>query len=418
MPLRGPIRWVAALAGAFDRAADDHVTVILTGREGVFSAGFDLHTLAVGGDDAYRMVRAGFELAARLLAFPTPVVVACTGHALAMGAFLLLAGDHRLGAPGPYKIGATEVALGITMPHFGIEICRQRLVPAYFHRTVINAEVYGPEEAVAAGFLDRMVAGDGLPARGMADGGGAGHARCQRACGHQAPGARAGVEGGPRGHRGRCGDVRARCGVSDGSCAHAEGQTTYAGAARPVVAGGDHDPHPRRGCCVHHPSRRQPGKDIGPRRLRALRDKSGLVREIFFEGFRLLRQRFDELADSADPQADLVRVIEVFRTFMHDLPVLAEVMFSRPFADFDPGPLEDQAGSAVRHFVVGHVQRCVDAGVLAGGATDIAHVLVSMAQGLAVTERAGWLGRSEASVDRRWGLAVRAVLEGMRPRPG
>ena len=154
----------AAIAAALDRAESDGVTVVLTGREGVFSAGFDLRVLMAGGEDAYRMVRTGFELAERLLAFPTPVVVACTGHALAMGVFLVLAGDYRLGAAGPYKIGATEVALGITMPHFGVEICRQRLTPAYFHRAVINAEVYGPEEAADAGFLDRVVSAGDLAA--------------------------------------------------------------------------------------------------------------------------------------------------------------------------------------------------------------------------------------------------------------
>jgi AcrR family transcriptional regulator len=143
-------------------------------------------------------------------------------------------------------------------------------------------------------------------------------------------------------------------------------------------------------------------------------DRAGLVREIFFEGFRMLRRRFDPLVDSADPRADLVRVIETFRAFVRDSPVLAEVMFARPFVDFDPGPLEQQAGSAVRLYIGGHVQRCIDAGLLAGDATDIAHVLVSMTRGLAATERAGWLGRSQASVDRRWALAFRAVLDGLR----
>lgn len=143
-------------------------------------------------------------------------------------------------------------------------------------------------------------------------------------------------------------------------------------------------------------------------------DKAGLVKEIFFEGFRMLRRRFDGLADTDDPRADLVRVIETFRAFVRENPVLSEVMFSRPFADFDPGPLEQKAGGAVRLYIVGHVQRCTDAGVLAGDTTDIAHVLVSTTQGLAATERAGWLGRSKASVNRRWDLAIRAVLDGLR----
>ena len=143
-------------------------------------------------------------------------------------------------------------------------------------------------------------------------------------------------------------------------------------------------------------------------------DKAGLVREVFFEGFRLLRRHFGRLEESADPRADLMGVIVAFREFVRGNPVLAEVMFSRPFADFDPGPEELRAGSAVREFIVGRVRRCTDAGILGGDETDIAHVLVALAQGLAAQETAGWLGTSRASVDRRWDLATRAVLNGLR----
>jgi len=144
-------------------------------------------------------------------------------------------------------------------------------------------------------------------------------------------------------------------------------------------------------------------------------DKAGLVREMFFEGFRLLRRRFDRLADGDDPRVALVGVIRSIRMFVRENPVLSEVMFSRPFADFDPGPSEANAGSAVRVFVVERVRRCIDAGLLAGDETDIAHVLVSMTQGLAATEVAGWLGTSRASIDRRWDLAIHAFLDGLRP---
>ena len=74
-----------------------------------------------------------------------------------MGVFLLLAADYRLGADGPFRIGANEVAIGITMPHFGIEMCRQRLAPAHFNRAVIFSEMYSPADAVPAGFIDRIV---------------------------------------------------------------------------------------------------------------------------------------------------------------------------------------------------------------------------------------------------------------------
>jgi AcrR family transcriptional regulator len=143
-------------------------------------------------------------------------------------------------------------------------------------------------------------------------------------------------------------------------------------------------------------------------------DKAGLVRQILVEGFRQLRSCFDDLVETRHPRADLVCVIQAFRRFILANPELSEVMFSRPFADFDPGPSELEVGKGVRLFIVGHVRRCIDAGILVGNETDIAHVLVSLAQGLAATERAGWLGRSKTSVDRRWALAIRAVLDGMR----
>ena len=145
-------------------------------------------------------------------------------------------------------------------------------------------------------------------------------------------------------------------------------------------------------------------------------DKAGLVREMFVEGFRFLGRRFDGLEETDDPRADVAAVIDEYRTFVRDNPALAELMFSRPFADFDPGPSGTAAGSALRHFIVGRVRRCVEQELMVGDPTDIAHVLLSTAQGLAATERAGWLGTSKASMDRRWALAVSALLDGLAPR--
>jgi len=141
--------------------------------------------------------------------------------------------------------------------------------------------------------------------------------------------------------------------------------------------------------------------------------KAGLVREVFFEGFRLLRSRLAQLEDSDDARADLLRVVDVFRAFARENPVLTEVMFSRPFADFDPGPDDSAAGSSVRELILSRVRRCIDAGVVVGDETDIAHVLLALAQGLALQERAGWLGTSETSADRRWDMAFRAALDGL-----
>jgi len=147
---------------ALDRAAADGAVAVLTGRDGRFSAGFDLAQLRAGGPDASAMLRAGFDLAVRMLSFPVPIVVACNGHAIAMGVFLLLSGDARIGVAGPYKITANEVAIGLTMPRAALEICRARLTPADFDRAVTLSEVYSPDGAVAAGFLERAVPAEEL----------------------------------------------------------------------------------------------------------------------------------------------------------------------------------------------------------------------------------------------------------------
>lgn len=162
---------LAQLSAALDRAAADRAVVLLSGRPGIFSAGFDLHVLNAGGARSAAMVRAGFALAERLLSFPTPVVIECTGHAVAMGVFLLLSGDYRVGAAGPFQFTANEVAIGLTMPRAAVEILRQRLTPAHFNRATLLAEPFSPDNAVQAGFLDRVVSAADLPeaARGAAE---------------------------------------------------------------------------------------------------------------------------------------------------------------------------------------------------------------------------------------------------------
>jgi AcrR family transcriptional regulator len=139
-------------------------------------------------------------------------------------------------------------------------------------------------------------------------------------------------------------------------------------------------------------------------------DKAGLVREVFYEGFRRLGAHFAGLLATADPGADLHGVLRAFRAFARENPALAEVMFSRPFAEFAPGPTELAAGAATRDHVIGCVRRAVEAGLLVGEPVDLGHVLLAVAQGLAVQERAGWLGSTEAARDRRWDLALRAFL--------
>ena len=160
------IPMLRAVHGAFDRAEDDDAVVILTGRAGYFSAGFDLKVFAGDPRDVLEMLVLGATLAERVLSFPRPVVVACSGHAYPAGAFLLLAADARIGVDGPFRIGLNEVRIGLTVPWFAIELARHRLHPAAFDRTVVNATMYSPNDAVAAGFLDRVVAVDELAGAG------------------------------------------------------------------------------------------------------------------------------------------------------------------------------------------------------------------------------------------------------------
>lgn len=152
------IAMLQAIHKAFDQAEQDNAVVVLTGRETYFSAGFDLKVFA-GGDveRVIEMLRLGATLAERILSFPTPVLAACNGHAVAAGSFLLLASDLRIGSEGPFRLGLNEVKIGLTVPWFAIELARQRLNPAAFSRAVVTANMYGPIEAVAAGFLDRVV---------------------------------------------------------------------------------------------------------------------------------------------------------------------------------------------------------------------------------------------------------------------
>ena len=158
---------LGAIGAAFDRAETEaEIVVLRSARPGIFSAGFDLKVFASG--DAAKsldMVRAGAELALRLMSFPHPTIGVMEGHAYPMGTFLLLACDVRLGARGPHRMGLNEVAIGITPPSFAIELARSRVHPAWLSRTATLGEMYEPEQALTAGFLDHLVAPEAIEGR-------------------------------------------------------------------------------------------------------------------------------------------------------------------------------------------------------------------------------------------------------------
>ncbi len=148
--------------------ADEAKAVAIIGRPGKFSAGFDLSVMTAGPDQARDLLRAGADLALRIYTFPMPVLLGVTGHALAMGAIVLMAADVRIGADGPFKIGLPEVEIGMPLPKFAVEFARDRLSKRHFVSAVQHARVTAPADAVDVDFLDRVVAPDAVESETLA----------------------------------------------------------------------------------------------------------------------------------------------------------------------------------------------------------------------------------------------------------
>ncbi len=146
-----------ALNDAFDQAEKDRAVIIITGQPGILSGGYDLKVMTSSPENAIALVTTGSTFTRRMLAHPFPIIVACPGHAIAKGAFLLLSADYRIGVEGPFNIGLNEVLIGMTMHHSGIEVARDRLTKPAFHRSVINGEIFNPQDARDAGFIDKIV---------------------------------------------------------------------------------------------------------------------------------------------------------------------------------------------------------------------------------------------------------------------
>lgn len=153
------------LEGALSRAAKEAKATVLVGRAGRFSAGFDLRHMMAGPAEARALVTRGAEVLLAAYAHPQPLVVACTGHALAGGALLVLTGDARVGTLGAFKIGLNEVAIGMPLPILALELARDRLDPRKLTEATLTARQYAPLDAVAAGYLDEALEPDAvLPA--------------------------------------------------------------------------------------------------------------------------------------------------------------------------------------------------------------------------------------------------------------
>jgi enoyl-CoA hydratase len=160
---------LAALNAALDRAEKEAKAIVIAGREGRFSGGFDLKAFAsLGMDGVYKLLDGGAELILRLYGGPLPVVAACTGHAIAMGTFILHACDTRIGAAGDYKIGANEAVTGMNLPIFAIALSQDRLNPRHLTRATVQGFIYDPAGAVEAGYLDYIVAPEQVEAQALA----------------------------------------------------------------------------------------------------------------------------------------------------------------------------------------------------------------------------------------------------------
>jgi enoyl-CoA hydratase len=149
---------IDALLAALARAEKEASAMVLAGRAERFCAGFDLKVMMSGPDNAKALLRRGAGLLMKLYGAPLPLVIACTGHALAGGALVLLTGDVRVGAAGPYRIGLNEVSIGLPVPVLAMELARDRLTSLELGRATLQGKIYDPEGAARAGYLDEVVA--------------------------------------------------------------------------------------------------------------------------------------------------------------------------------------------------------------------------------------------------------------------
>ena len=154
---------IEEVSNLLDKVPTDKGSLLIVGREGIFSAGFDLKVLMSGdAEKAVGMLRSGFEMLSRIFSFPRPIVAACSGHAIALGAFLLCSCDYRVGIKGKFQIGANEVRNNMIVPTPILELAKFKLAKNHKQRALLNGEMYSIEDAVAPGYLDEVVEPDKL----------------------------------------------------------------------------------------------------------------------------------------------------------------------------------------------------------------------------------------------------------------
>ena len=161
------VAMIDALLASLIRAEKEANAMVLVGRTDRFCAGFDLKVMMSGPDNAKALLRRGSDLLMKLYGLPIPLVIACTGHALAGGALVLLTGDVRIGAEGAFRIGLNEVSIGLPVPVLAMELARDRITATELGRATLESKIYGPDEAARVGYLDIAVPAGDVVARAM-----------------------------------------------------------------------------------------------------------------------------------------------------------------------------------------------------------------------------------------------------------
>lgn len=153
--------WIENFLETFTEAEKSAKAIVIAGRDGIFSGGFDLKWMpTASADEIVTLLDGGGEIVTRVYGSERPVIAACTGHAIAMGFFLLLSCDTRIGAKGEFGFGANETANGMNLPVFASVIAKERLDPLKLTELVIQARMFSPADAVCLGALDKVVAPD------------------------------------------------------------------------------------------------------------------------------------------------------------------------------------------------------------------------------------------------------------------
>jgi enoyl-CoA hydratase len=141
-----------------DKVPTESGALIITGREGMFSAGFDLKIISAGDIQATMdMSLSGFKLLSRIFSFPRPVLAACSGHGIALGTFLLCCCDYRIGVKGDFMIGANEMRTNMVIPIPILELISHRVSSSHKYRAILGAEMYSLQNGVEAGLIDEIV---------------------------------------------------------------------------------------------------------------------------------------------------------------------------------------------------------------------------------------------------------------------